>query len=157
MMMSQISEEKPAPDHGPLLAMTGQIVAGYVKANQLAPSQLPELIDLVYRSLLTVGQPAKQEAAAERQVPAVSIRKSVTPAYIICLEDGRQLKMLKRHLRTTYGMTPDDYRAKWNLPPDYPMVAPDYAARRSEFAKTIGLGRSGKRKSSRGTQRAKAA
>jgi predicted transcriptional regulator len=93
------------------------------------------------------GQP--REVQAEPQKPAVPIRKSVTPEYIVCLEDGKKLKMLKRHLRSTYGMTPDEYRTKWNLPPDYPMVAPNYAAQRSEFAKKIGLGRSSGRQTRR--------
>ena len=83
---------------------------------------------------------AGEAASAAPPKPAVPIKKSITPDYLICLEDGRELKMLKRHLRTTYGMTPDEYRAKWGLDPDYPMVAPNYARRRSEFAKQIGLG-----------------
>jgi predicted transcriptional regulator len=97
------------------------------------------VIRLVHDALRQLGQPVVQE---EPQKPAVPIRKSVTHEYIVCLEDGRKLKLLKRHLRTTYGMTPDEYRVKWNLPPDYPMIAPAYAAQRSQFAKVIGLGRS---------------
>ncbi|GEO43318.1 hypothetical protein SAE02_74660 [Skermanella aerolata] len=95
---------------------------------------------LVYDALRQLGRPAVPEKEPQR--PAVPIRKSVMAEYIVCLEDGRKLKMLKRHLRSTYDMTPDEYRAKWNLPADYPMVAPAYAEKRSEFAKAIGLGRS---------------
>jgi predicted transcriptional regulator len=115
-------------------------VSAYVSNNLLSPAQLPEVIRAVYGSLdsLSAGRAdGKQEALK----PVVPIRRSVTPDYIICLDDGKKLKMLKRHLRTTYGMTPDDYRAKWGLPADYPMVAPNYAAQRSAFAKQIGLGR----------------
>ena len=101
---------------------------------------IPEVISLVHDALRQLGQPVAPEKEPQR--PAVPIRKSVTAEYIVCLEDGRKLKMLKRHLRSTYGMTPDEYRAKWNLPADYPMVAPAYAEKRSEFAKAIGLGRS---------------
>jgi predicted transcriptional regulator len=95
------------------------------------------------RTLSTLSglQDVQEEALAEPARPAVPIKKSVTPEYIICLEDGKKLKMLKRHLRSTYNMTPDEYRTKWGLPPDYPMVAPNYAAQRSAFAKQIGLGR----------------
>ncbi|WP_449234559.1 MucR family transcriptional regulator, partial [Azospirillum doebereinerae] len=102
-------------------------------------SELPVVIDTVFRGFRDVGKPL--EAAVQPQVPAVSVRKSVTPEYIICLEDGKKLKMLKRHLRTTYDMTPEEYRAKWSLPADYPMVAPNYAAARSALALAAGLGR----------------
>jgi predicted transcriptional regulator len=106
------------------------------------------VINTVYSSLTGLnGQP--REVAAEPLKPAVPIRKSVTPEYIVCLEDGKKLKMLKRHLRSTYNMSPDEYRARWGLPPDYPMVAPNYAAQRSEFAKRIGLGRSSGRQTRR--------
>jgi predicted transcriptional regulator len=129
---------KPTAAQPDLLAMTGEIVAAFVAANTLPAAELPGLIDTVFTTLSAVGQPA---AAPKAQEPAVPIRRSVTPGYIVCLEDGKKLKMLKRHLRSTYGMTPEAYRAKWGLPHDYPMVAPDYAERRSEFAKSIGLGR----------------
>jgi predicted transcriptional regulator len=106
----------------------------------LATGQLADVIQAVYNSLRGLeGQVA--EPAAEPQKPAVAIRKLVTPEFLICLEDGKKLKMLKRHLRSTYNLTPDEYRAKWGLAPDYPMVAPKYAEQRSEFAKKIGLGR----------------
>jgi predicted transcriptional regulator len=123
-----------------LLAMATQIVSAYVKGNRVQPGDLQGLINGIYRSLSDVRDGRKQEATAEL-VPAVPIRKSVTPDYIVCLEDGKKLKMLKRHLRTSFGMTPEEYRAKWRLPADYPMTAPNYAARRSAFAKQIGLGR----------------
>src|SRR4051794_40248185 len=132
-----------APPGGiePLLEETTGIIAAYLGNNHVATSEIPTLIRSIHAALATLGQPAEPEAAA-RPTPAVPIRKSVTPDYIVCLEDGRKLKMLKRHLRSTYGMTPDEYRAKWKLPADYPMVAPAYAEKRSEFAKAIGLGRS---------------
>jgi predicted transcriptional regulator len=131
---------KPASPQSDLLGMTGEIVAAFVAANTIPASELPGLISTVFTTLSTVGrEPAASQPA--RQEPAVPIRRSVTPEYIVCLEDGKKLKMLKRHLRSTYGMTPEAYRAKWGLPHDYPMVAPTYAERRSEFAKSIGLGR----------------
>jgi predicted transcriptional regulator len=123
-----------------LLEETTSIVAAYLGNNHVATSEIPTLIRTIHESLARLGQSAESEAAA-KPTPAVPIRKSVTPDYIVCLEDGKKLKMLKRHLRSTYGMTPKEYRAKWGLPADYPMVAPSYAARRSQFAKEIGLGR----------------
>ncbi|WP_114393721.1 MucR family transcriptional regulator [Oleisolibacter albus] len=122
------------------LRMTAEIVSAYVGKNSLPTQQIPEVINTVYSSL-TGLQGAPREPQTEPPRPAVPIKKSVTPEYIVCLEDGKKLKMLKRHLRSTYNMTPDEYRAKWALPADYPMVAPNYAAQRSEFAKKIGLGR----------------
>jgi predicted transcriptional regulator len=123
-----------------LLRMTAKIVAAYVGNNPLSPDQVPEIVRTVSNALkqLELGENGQDKAAGK---PAVPIRRSITPDYIICLEDGRKLKMLKRHLRTTFGMTPDEYRARWGLPADYPMVAPNYAKRRSEFAKKIGLGK----------------
>jgi predicted transcriptional regulator len=120
--------------------MVVDVVAAYVSNNQVATGQIPEIIHSVFNSLMSLDdeQPVGQP---ELPKPAVPVRKSVTPEYIVCLEDGKKLKMLKRHLRTTYNMTPEEYRAKWNLPPDYPMVAPNYARQRSDFAKRIGLGR----------------
>ncbi len=120
--------------------MTAEIVAAFLAANSVQATQLPELIRSVFTALNSLdGRP--EEPVAEPLKPAVPIRKSVTRDYIVCLEDGKKLKMLKRHLRTTYNMSPEDYRAKWGLPAEYPMVAPAYAERRSEFAKKIGLGR----------------
>jgi predicted transcriptional regulator len=124
-----------------ILTLTAQIVAAHVGKNQVEATVLPELIGSVYRSLAAAGEVETAETAA--QEPAVPIRKSVFPDYIVCLEDGKKLKMLKRHLQTSYGMTPDQYRAKWGLPREYPMVAPNYANTRSELAKSIGLGRKG--------------
>jgi predicted transcriptional regulator len=122
-----------------LLRMTADVVAAYVSNNPLPTQQLAEIISTVYASLRSLD--ADSDVKSEPLKPAVAIRKSIMPEYLVCLEDGKRLKMLKRHLRSTYGMTPDDYRAKWALPADYPMVAPNYAAQRSAFAKKIGLGR----------------
>src|SRR5271170_3420255 len=131
-----------------LLRMTADVVAAYVSNNTLPTTQLAEVINAVYNSLKSLeGQPA--ESQPEPLKPAVPVRRSVTPDYLVCLEDGKKLKMLKRHLRSTYNMTPDEYRAKWSLPADYPMVAPNYAEQRSEFAKKIGLGRGTGRQSAR--------
>ncbi len=123
-----------------LLRMTAEIVSAYVSKNVLAVQQVPDVISTVFTSLTGLNN-VPSETRAEPLKPAVSVRKSVTPEYIICLEDGKKLKMLKRHLRSTYSMSPDEYRVRWGLPADYPMVAPNYAAQRSEFAKKIGLGR----------------
>jgi predicted transcriptional regulator len=122
-----------------LLRMTADVVAAYVSNNTLPTQQLAEIINTVYTSLRALD--ADSDIKSEPLKPAIAIRKSITPEYLICLEDGKKLKMLKRHLRSTYGMTPDEYRAKWGLAADYPMVAPNYAAQRSAFAKKIGLGR----------------
>jgi predicted transcriptional regulator len=131
-----------------LLRMTADVVAAYVSNNTLATGQLADVIHAVYNSLRGLeGQVA--EPPAEPLKPAVPIRKSITPDFLVCLEDGKKLKMLKRHLRSTYNLTPDEYRVKWGLAPDYPMVAPKYAQQRSEFAKKIGLGRGTGRHSAR--------
>ena len=123
---------------GDLLALTTEIVAAHVSNNTVSVADLPTLINQVYQSLSTIG--TAPAPAAERPQPAVSIKKSVHPDYIICLEDGKKLKMLKRHLKTAYDMTPEEYRERWGLPADYPMVAPNYAKQRSRLAKEIGLG-----------------
>ena len=121
-----------------LLTLTADIVSSHVANNTVAVSDLPNLIENVYNALSRLGSaPVKIET---KQEPAVSVRSSVKPDYIICLEDGKKLKMLKRHLMTHYNMTPEQYRAKWNLPADYPMVAPNYAQQRRQLAKKIGLG-----------------
>lgn len=125
-----------------VLRMTVDVVSAYLSNNQVATPQISDLINNVFSTLVSLEE-TQPETSAEQPKPAASIKKSVTPDYIICLEDGKKLKMLKRHLRTTYNMTPEEYRAKWNLPPDYPMVAPNYARQRSDFAKKIGLGRKG--------------
>ena len=124
---------------GDLLGLTAEIVAAHVSNNPVALGDLPNLIQDVYRTLSSVGRPVA-EPEPERPQPAVPIKKSVTPEYLICLEDGKKLKMLKRHLQTSYNLTPDQYRERWGLPTDYPMVAPNYAKHRSSLAKKIGLG-----------------
>jgi predicted transcriptional regulator len=124
--------------HQEFLALTADIVSSHVANNTVAVSDLPNLIENVYSTLSRLG--GAVEAPKEKQEPAVSIRASIKPDYIVCLEDGKKLKMLKRHLMTHYNMTPDQYRAKWNLPADYPMVAPNYALQRQALAKKIGLG-----------------
>ena len=123
-----------------ILRMSSDIVAAYVSQNNVTSSQIPDIIQQVHIVLTRISN-GKDDSAAKAGKPAVAIRRSVTPDFIVCLEDGRKLKMLKRHLRTAYNLTPEEYRSRWNLPPDYPMVAPNYAKRRSEFAKKIGLGR----------------
>jgi predicted transcriptional regulator len=126
--------------HTDVLQMTTQIVAAYVGQNSVGETQIPDVIKSVYASLS--GLDGRTETTAKaKQKPAVSIKKSITADYLICLEDGKRLKMLKRHLRTAYGLSPEDYRAKWGLVSDYPMVAPNYAKQRSAFAKKIGLGK----------------
>ena len=129
-----------------ILELTTEIVASYVSNNTVAAADLPTVISDIYRSLSALGA---QAAQTERPKPAVTVKKSVTPDFIICLEDGKKLKMLKRHLKTAYDMTPDQYRERWGLAADYPMVAPNYAKHRSALAKKIGLGtkpRTGARK-----------
>ena len=123
-----------------LLELTAHIVSAHVAKNQIAAPGLPGLINQVFNALKTAGQePAP--VVAEKQLPFVPAKRSVFPDYIICLEDGRKLKTLKRHLRSTFGLSPDQYREKWGLAPDYPMVAPNYAEHRSKLAKQLGLGR----------------
>lgn len=124
--------------HETLVTLTADIVAAHVSNNSVAVSDLPLIIQNVHSALAGLGQ--MPEAPEVKQEPAVSIRASVKPDHIVCLEDGKKLKMLKRHLMTHYQMTPEQYRAKWNLPADYPMVAPNYAEQRRNLAKKIGLG-----------------
>ncbi len=123
-----------------VLRMSVDIVAAYVSQNDVNGTQIPDIILQVFGTLNELSS-EKAESNKKAGKPAVSVRRSVTPDFIVCLEDGRKLKMLKRHLRTAYNLTPEEYRSRWNLPPDYPMVAPNYAKRRSDFAKKIGLGR----------------
>lgn len=123
-----------------LLSFTAEIVAAHVGHNRVAVTELPDLIAKVYGSLTSLGLAPEPVKEAENK-PAVSVRSSVKPDYIVCLEDGKKLTMLKRYLQTNYGMTPQEYRAKWKLPSDYPMVAPNYAEKRRSLAKAIGLGR----------------
>lgn len=125
-----------------LLVLTTEIVSSHVANNTVSTGDLPQLIQQVYATLASIGKASAGglSAMGERPEPAVPIKKSVMPDYIVCLEDGRKLKMLKRHLKTAYDMTPDNYRERWGLPADYPMVAPNYAKQRSSLAKKIGLG-----------------
>jgi predicted transcriptional regulator len=125
-----------------LIGLTAEIASAYVGNNSLAPSELPNLLTSIYAALSESETPGTP--VVEIRVPAVSIRKSITDEFLICLEDGRPFKSLKRHLRTKYGLSPEDYRAKWGLPKDYPMVAPAYAATRSSLAKSMGLGQGGR-------------
>lgn len=122
-----------------LITLTSDIVAAHVSNNDVSVEDLPGLITNVYSALAGLGEAAP--VVESRPEPAVSIRASVKPDYIVCLEDGKKLKMLKRYLRTNYNMTPEEYRARWGLPADYPMVAPNYAETRRDLAKKIGLGR----------------
>lgn len=122
-----------------LITLTSDIVAAHVSNNDVSVDDVPALITNVFGALSGLGEHA--EPTEERPEPAVSVRASVKPDYIVCLEDGKKLKMLKRYLRTNYDMTPEEYRARWNLPSDYPMVAPNYAEKRRDLAKKIGLGR----------------
>ncbi len=138
--MTSLSENQ-IPKSDDLLKLASDIVAAYVSNNPIPVSEVPGMIKSVHATLGGLTSRLAAEAPSA-QKPAVPLKKSVTPEYIICLEDGKKLKMLKRYLRSRYKMTPDEYRAKWGLPADYPMVAPNYAAQRSEFAKKIGLGRS---------------
>ena len=143
-----------------LITLTSDIVAAHVSNNSVGVDDVPGLISNVYGALPGLGSASKEE---ERPEPAVSVRSSIKPDYIVCLEDGKKLKMLKRHLMTHYNMTPDEYRKRWELPADYPMVAPNYAEKRRELAKKIGLGRkpgespAKKKTSARGTATKKAA
>ncbi|MDE2228235.1 MAG: MucR family transcriptional regulator [Alphaproteobacteria bacterium] len=135
-----MTDDAPKPISDDFLRMTAQMVAAYLRKNSVPTGQITEVINSIYSSLRAIDGRANAPTAAELK-PAVPIKKSVTPEYVICLEDGRKLKMLKRHLRTEYNMTPEQYRQKWGLPADYPMVAPNYAKQRSAFAKEIGLGK----------------
>ena len=128
-------------DQDELIKLAAQIVAAYVSKNSVQVSDVPALIISIHHSLKGLGLPQEPTEPAAEQKPAVPIKKSVTPDYIVCLEDGKKLKMLKRHLQSSYGLTPDEYRVKWGLPSDYPMVAPNYAKARSDLAVKLGLGR----------------
>jgi predicted transcriptional regulator len=128
-----------------LVEMTAEIVSAYVTNSSVAAADLPGLIQQVHRALSEVATGAQAEAPAQPLAPAVPVKKSITPDYLVCLEDGRRFKSLKRHLRTKYDMSPDQYRTKWGLPKDYPMVAPNYAAARSALAKEMGLGQGGRK------------
>ncbi|MGH1377231.1 MAG: MucR family transcriptional regulator [Alphaproteobacteria bacterium] len=133
-MSDEISREE-------LLVLTTEVVSSYVSHNTLPVTEIPDMISQVYKSLSSVG--SDNITVGDRPQPAVPIKKSITDDYLICLEDGKKLKMLKRHLKTAYNMTPEAYRERWGLPADYPMVAPSYAEKRSKLAKDIGLGTRG--------------
>ena len=137
-LMAGISTEDETPED--VLRLAVDVIAAYVSNNRVSSGQVRDVIETVFGSMNSLGM-ATAEARGDAQKPVVPVRRSVTPDYIVCLEDGKKLKMLKRHLRTAFGMTPAEYRTKWNLPADYPMVAPNYAKQRSELAKKIGLGR----------------
>ncbi|MGD9844481.1 MAG: MucR family transcriptional regulator [Variibacter sp.] len=128
------------------IELTADIVSAYVSNNAVTPNDIPALISQVHAALTRIGG-GHTDVSVEQLKPAVAVKRSVTPDHIVCLEDGKKFKSLKRHLRTQYNMTPEQYREKWNLPLDYPMVAPNYAAARSELAKQMGLGQQRKRRS----------
>jgi predicted transcriptional regulator len=136
-----LMKDENAPQAADILEMTTEIVASYVSGNEISAAGLSDLIRSVHTSLSGLGSHVEVDKLSEKPKAAVTIAKSITDDYIVCLEDGKRLKMLKRYLRSKYDLSPDDYRKRWNLPVDYPMVAPNYAKRRSEFAKQIGLGR----------------
>jgi predicted transcriptional regulator len=126
-----------------IIEMTSEIVSSYVERNTIAASELPTLIQSVYRALTGVTTAVEVVETSVKE-PAVPVRRSITPDFLVCLEDGRKFKSLKRHLRTRYNLSPEDYRSKWGLPKDYPMVAPNYAKARSDLAKQMGLGQGGR-------------
>ncbi len=135
-----------SPGNNNFIELTAGIVSAYVSNNPVSTGELPALINQVYSTLSRVSS-GSNEASGEPLKPAIAVKKSVTPDYIICLDDGKKFKSLKRHLRTQYNVTPEQYRDKWGLPPDYPMVAPNYAAARSQLAKQMGLGQQRRRRS----------
>ena len=141
--MSDFDKDLDNMEREEVVRLTADVIAAYVSNNEVSLTELPELIRSVHAALGGIGG-AEAAQPAEKQKPAVPIKRSVTPDYIVCLEDGKRLKMLKRYLRSHYDMSPEDYRAKWNLPADYPMVAPNYSKQRSQFAKDIGLGTGGR-------------
>lgn len=132
-------DDSNTPSRDDLLRMTTQVVSAYVGNNEITEAQISDVIQSVYGSLDGLGNGSV--GASSKQKPAVPVKRSITPDHIICLEDGKKLKMLKRYLRTAYNLSPEEYRMKWGLPADYPMVAPNYAKQRSAFAKQIGLGK----------------
>jgi MucR family transcriptional regulator, transcriptional regulator of exopolysaccharide biosynthesis len=133
-------------DKANYIQLTADIVSAYVGNNTVSSAEIPALISQVYSALMRISTGAAVAGPAESLKPAVSIKRSITPDHLVCLEDGKRFKSLKRHLGTQYQMTPDQYRAKWNLPADYPMVAPNYAAVRSQLAKQMGLGQQRRRR-----------
>ena len=135
---------EPMDDKSEIIEMTADIVSAYVGNNTVATADLPNLIQSIHRALTGVAAGTDMVEAAPKE-PAVPLKRSITPDFLICLEDGRKFKSLKRHLRTKYNMSPEEYRAKWGLAKDYPMVAPNYAKARSELAKQMGLGQGGRK------------
>ncbi len=150
-------DERPddAQNDDGLLALTTQVVVAYLENNPVPSADVPTIIASVHGALKSLDG-STSEAPEEKPTPAVPVRRSITPDYLICLEDGRKLKTLKRHLRAAYNMTPEEYRAKWGLAADYPMVAPNYAKQRSEFARKIGLGTANAGAAKKGGRRRKA-
>ena len=136
----------PSDETQDLLSLTTEIVSAHVSNNDVAASDIPALIEQVHASLARIVASGTATTSPPRPAPAVPIKKSIMPDHLVCLEDGRKLKTLRRHLSTDHGLTPDEYRARWGLPSDYPMVASSYAAKRSELAKKIGLGSKGGRR-----------
>jgi predicted transcriptional regulator len=134
-----------AMDNVDFIGLTAEIVSAYVSNNPVASNDIPALINQVHSALLRVSS-GETQTSSEPLKPAVPVKRSINPDYIVCLEDGKKFKSLKRHLRSQYGMTPEQYRDKWNLPADYPMVAPNYAAARSQLAKQMGLGQQRRRR-----------
>ena len=132
--------------NGSFIELTADIVSAYVSNNSVSAGEIPSLINQVHAALVRVSA-GQSDAQPEPLKPAISVKKSITPDHLVCLEDGKKFKSLKRHLRTQYNMTPETYREKWGLPPDYPMVAPNYAAARSQLAKQMGLGQQRRRRS----------
>jgi len=141
MSMTGVELDEAEGSEPDLLRWSAEIVAAYVAQNSLPANAIGDLITQVHGALTSLGQVAAPEPEVERRKPAVPIARSIQHDFIICLEDGKKLKMLKRYLRSRYDLSPEEYRRRWGLPPEYPMVAPAYAARRSDFAKKIGLGR----------------
>ena len=137
--VKHMDTDKKEPVGDNILELATKIVSGYVSKNSVSSAELPEIIQAVHKTLIALSKTERSKLITQK--PAVATEDSITDEYIICLEDGKKLKMLKRHLRSKFGLTPDQYRAKWNLPPSYPMVAPGYAIKRSKLAKEIGLGR----------------
>ena len=137
-------------DEAGYIQLTANIVSAYVSNNSVSSTEIPALISQIYSALMRVSNGVQVAAPAEPLKRAVPIKRSITPEYLVCLEDGKKFKSLKRHLRTQYDMTPDQYRTKWNLAADYPMVAPNYAAARSQLAKQMGLGQQRRRRRDRG-------
>ncbi|TGY87857.1 transcriptional regulator [Marinicauda algicola] len=138
-------EQTSTVDQEEILRMTTDIVASFLTHNSIPSENVPEMIKSIYSTMRSLSS-KEEEKAETKQKPAVPVSKSVQDDYIVCLEDGKKLKMLKRYLRSQYDMSPEEYRRKWGLPADYPMVAPAYSRRRSQFAKDIGLGRGGRKK-----------